>query len=354
MGTIFSAGLLGGLIGALPAIHLDLRFGRRKMMHFCLLWFAAGSALTAVVTNASMLLAVRLFTGIGLGMAVPLLMGTMTDSVPAGIRARALALITCAIPAGGLLGGILAAAIMPVAGWRILFVIGAIAPLVLMLPLQKAMKAVEHRFNALKSGSIQSVGETVRFVGEMFRIAGVGLILLLATNFFSMLLGFSLMNWTPSLLVSSGTDTSYASLAGGLLNGGAMIAILSLGYVLDRRDALITGLVCYGLAAVSLLALSGALDGGSLTLAVTTVAGFFGIGSQICLNYLIADSVRQDQRVAVLGVAMIASRSGGAVGPLLLGMLIQVGWTSANVFVVLRGARHNRDAWDLLVGQPAS
>ena len=332
IGSMFSIGLFGGLVGAVPAIHLDKLVGRRRLMMICLLWFAVGSAVTAMVTSAPVMLIVRFLSGVGLGMAIPLLMGTMTDSVPTRIRARALAVITCAIPAGALLGGLIAAAVLPTMGWRILFVIGAVAPVVLMLPFNMALRNVEHRFSALRSGGVDTVGATVRFVGQMFRFGGIGLVLLLLTNFCSMLLTFSLMSWTPSLLVQSGADNSFASLAGGILNGGAMIATLTLGFVLDRYDAERTALICYGLAMLSLLVMAAAGGAGAATLGIVVIAGFFGIGSQICLNYMIAHSVRAEQRVAIIGIAMIASRMGGTVGPMLFGLLIQIGWTPPAMF----------------------
>lgn len=337
VGSIFAAGLFGNLVGALMTIRLETWLGRSRLLTLCLVWIAIGSLLTTVVRSGESLLALRFVTGIGLGMAIPLLLGIVTDSVPVSVRARGLAIVTCAIPAGGLLAGLLASVIIPVAGWRALFWVGFVLPLVLIPPMWKAMATAKIQADPQDGEAIGKESAFGARIRAMYQSGGAGMVIIIVTNFFSMLLAFSLMNWVPSLLVKTGLSTSQASFAGGLLNGGAMFATLAVGYLLDRFTPLRVGVICYALAACFLLGFGQVEGGERVTYALSFGAGFFAVGAQVSITYLIAHSVSAAHRVTVLAISMIASRTGGALGPLLLGFLVDEGLTLPAVFALLSG-----------------
>ena len=329
IGTMFSAGLIGGLCGAPLTVLIEPKIGRRLFLLLCVTWFALGSVATALAPSGTALIAIRFLSGVGLGMAVPLLMGAMTDSVPRGIRARSLALVTCAIPGGALCAGVTAAAIIGQHGWRSMFWIGSALPL-LLIPL--VLVGVPESRGMAHSGAGGATDQRSTPLAQLRATlgeGGVALTVLLVANFASMLLAFSLMSWTPSFMLMKGLGQSDASLAGGLLNGGAMAAILTLGYLIDRIGATRIAVTTFSIGAVSLLTMAQIHLGARPTLIVISCVGFFVIGSHIGLNYLLAHSVSAPRRIVVMSIAMVLSRTGAGVGPFLFGTLVQIGWTPA-------------------------
>ena len=91
-------------------------------------------------------------------------------------------------------------------------------------------------------------------------------------------------------------------------------------------------MACYVGSAIFLAALALTTGDGPWVLTFSFLAGFTGVGVQIAVTYMIANAVSAQLRVAVLSVAMVFSRSGGAAGPLAVGILAQAGYSPGSVF----------------------
>ena len=124
-------GLLGGMMGD--------RYGRRTALLTSVLTFAVLTVAIAFVDTIPMLLALRFLSGVGLGGAMPNAATLASEYVPRRQRPSAVTFTIVCIPLGGFVAAELAARIIPVYGWRNLFIVGGTIPLVLAAVLWKVL-----------------------------------------------------------------------------------------------------------------------------------------------------------------------------------------------------------------------
>jgi putative MFS transporter len=137
-GMLLAATNLGAFLGSLIGGYLCDKFGRRTMYKTNLLIYGFGSMACAIAPNYFILLVLRVITGLGMGAQIPTGYSTFGEFVPPGLRGKfggALALVTnLSQPAA--LG--ITALLIPMAGWRWVFVVGAI-PALLVWWVQRSM-----------------------------------------------------------------------------------------------------------------------------------------------------------------------------------------------------------------------
>lgn len=112
--------MIGGLLGGLAGD----RFGRRPTLITCVVLFGVLTCVMALVGSIGALSVLRLLAGIGLGGAMPNAATLSSEYVPTRQRAFAVTATIVCIPLGGALAGEIAALVIPVSGWRALFVVG--------------------------------------------------------------------------------------------------------------------------------------------------------------------------------------------------------------------------------------
>ena len=116
-------GLLGGVMGD--------RLGRRTALLASVIAFAVLTLAIAFVDTIPALLVLRFLSGVGLGGAMPNAATLASEYVPRRQRPSAVTFTIVCIPLGGFVAAELAARIIPVYGWRSLFIVGGVIPLVL-------------------------------------------------------------------------------------------------------------------------------------------------------------------------------------------------------------------------------
>jgi MFS transporter, AAHS family, 4-hydroxybenzoate transporter len=134
-GPIFSSALVGATIGAATFGPLADRFGRKILLMAAVLLIGVFTILTVFANSVPMLVTVRVLAGLGLGGATPCFIALTSEYTPARLRAALVTLMWSAFPLGGLLGGLLNWYLIPHAGWRAIFYLGGVAPLVLAVVL---------------------------------------------------------------------------------------------------------------------------------------------------------------------------------------------------------------------------
>jgi putative MFS transporter len=129
---------VGMTIGSLAAGFLGDAFGRRFTYQVNLLIFGLASLAAAFAPSMEWLIAARFVMGLGLGAEIVVGYSTLTEFVPPRSRGRWLSfmalIVVCGLPATTILGSL----IIPIFGWRPMFVIAAVGALIVWY-LRKAL-----------------------------------------------------------------------------------------------------------------------------------------------------------------------------------------------------------------------
>lgn len=132
MGLVITAQSLGRAIGNTSWGWLADRYGRKLAFMVGVIWFAAFSGLTALAWSYSALLVIQLLFGIGFGGEWTASAALLMESVPARSRQVASSLMMAGYEVGFFAAAGTQAILLPLFGWRALFVVG-IAPALLAI-----------------------------------------------------------------------------------------------------------------------------------------------------------------------------------------------------------------------------
>ncbi len=132
MGLVITAQSLGRAIGNTSWGWLADRYGRKLTFMVGVVWFAAFSGMTALAWSYSALLVIQLLFGIGFGGEWTASAALLMESVPARSRQVASSLMMAGYEVGFFAAAATQAVLLPLYGWRALFVVG-IAPALLAI-----------------------------------------------------------------------------------------------------------------------------------------------------------------------------------------------------------------------------
>ena len=356
LGPVFGAGLFGLMIGALLLSPAADRFERKKIIILSTVAFGAGALATAFVEGVGALIFIRFLTGLGLGGAMPNAIAMTSEFSPRRRRATMVMLMFCGFSIGGALGGLVSAALIPHFGWRMVFIVGGVAPL-LMAPILALKLPESVRFLALAGNADARVGQLLglinpkaafalatRFVVNEPELKGIPVkhlfkgertlvtLLFWVLFFMSLLDIYFLSNWLPTVLSDFGASVSKAAEVGSLLQIGGVVGTVLLGSIIDRFSfravALVYFVAVFAIAAIGQLGHSIVLIGSAIF-----VAGFCIAGGQIASNALAAGFYPTSVRATGVGWALGIGRIGSIVGPLVGGVLLSLKWSAGEVFL---------------------
>jgi AAHS family 4-hydroxybenzoate transporter-like MFS transporter len=352
-GPVFGSSLFSGLIGALVVGQAGDRFGRKPVLIFSVLVVALGSLATPFTQSISALLIVRLVTGFGLGGALPIIISITSEFSPKRLRLNIVALMYCGFPFGSVLGGVLAAQLIPRFGWASIFYIGGVVPLILIptfaliMPESLSFLASNGKRDQVDALSkrlglqaddltvVQSDPQARATVRRLFAEGrAIGTLFLWTTLFLSLLLTVFLVNWMPLVAHQAGLGIKSAVLGVTALNLGGIVGCFLIGWISKHFRSIVPIAVAYvlGGAAVGLIGL--VVQSGRILLAVSFVAGLLTVGSQMCAVSLSASYYESALRSTGVGWALGIGRIGAIIGPVIGGVLIARHVATPTLFLI--------------------
>ena len=355
-GQVGSAGLLGAAFGALSFGPLADLFGRKWFMIIAMVVFAIFSFMTARSAALDHLLAFRFFAGLGLGGVTPAFLAMGAELAPRRLRDVFVTILFASFPAGGLIGSLTSAWVIPAFGWRAVFYIGTVAPLaiavILALWLPESIRfllarnigqeRVRRTLERIMPGAVPADAELIAPpdparagapVTHLFTEGRAIPTLLLWVPFFMVFMVLVTVTfWTPAVLNSVGFSLSAAALIVGLNNLGSVIASVMSGWLVQRCGPfwiLIPSFVVGGLC----LAWFGQATSSVVILGIASfLAGFFVGGTGTGLIAVAAGMYPTAIRSTGIGWAMGMGRVGQFFGPVLTGVLVGWGYRVGGIF----------------------
>ncbi|WP_327711606.1 MFS transporter [Streptomyces sp. NBC_00464] len=373
--AVLTVGSAGMLVGALLSGRLADRYGRVKVIAYCVAASGVASLALTACTSLTPFLALRFLQGLAIGGEVPVAAAFISEITRSFKRGRFVLLYELVFPAGLTIGALVAAWVVPAAGWRVMFAIAAVPGLLAFLVQRKVpesprwlaergrleeadavMTGIEAKVSAATGEPLprpvasastapapaataatpaERAASGIRglFTGRYRRrtlVVGV----IWFTGYF---VNYGVTSWLPSiykdeygLTLSDALLYSTVTSVAGLL--GCLIVALTVD-VLGRRRIFA---ICLGASAALLLTLA-ALGAGTpaqvLIWTSLSAVGFFG--SNICLYLYTPELYPTRMRALGCSVGGAVNRLGVILGPILVGVVYAAGDSVTAVFVML-------------------
>ncbi|MBH1965648.1 MAG: MFS transporter [Comamonadaceae bacterium] len=353
LAPILTAGIIGMTLGAMTLGMLGDKLGRRPTIMISLAIFGGATLATAWSTDTNHILILRFVAGVGMGGCTPVLLALAAEYGPARHRGAIMTGVLLGLPAGAMLGGLLAARMLPVIGWQGIFIVGGAVPLVMLaflaflLPeslyfrasrgdstgqryIAKILaKIVSHplpanaQFTVPESSKARASVRALFADGNARNTAAIWAIYLL-----NWVAWFMLLSWLPTVLKAGGLPASEAPFGTVIVNAVFIICAIPLSFLLPRINTRRLLMVMFACGIAVAIGLSFAGQNWPLVFALAGAAGFGIGGQQIALNYLIAGAYPTALRATATGWSIGMGRTGAIVGSAIGGSFLAWGGPS--------------------------
>ena len=328
LGLFFSASTVGMLAGAWLGGWLADRKGRKAVLLLSVALFGIFSLATAWSASLSMLILMRLLTGLGMGAALPVLITLAAESNPRSAT-RAVALMYAGTPIGGAIAGMSS---ILADRWQTIFLWGGLLPLLVLPLLALGLKA--DGASSLSSGKPENP-EQVAARDSFLRGRWAPTLLLWCAFLAAMLVFYLMLNWTPMLLAQKGLSKGQIGFFQAFVNISGALALILLSPLLSGRHQTKMAMGAYLLIIAGLLTTAWMPPS---TLLVLVAASMLGAGLLTAQSVLYASGPRlypTEVRATGTGAAIAVGRVGSVTGPVVAGAVLSVGVSPALLMVLI-------------------
>ena len=359
-GLLVSSGLVGFLIGSAGHGMIADRIGRRATL-LGAIWIASLFTLATALFAGSFasFCLIRLFTGLGLGVLLPLGTTYINELAPKKV-ANVFTVWGVAFgwATGGTVAGLVGVFATPVWGWRSIYYLGSLSFLLLIqlhlyLPESVRFLALRGRHDEIRRllaklrpertqiyakariadpVAVSAQGSLAVLLGARYRRTTLAI---WASAFLVLFCIFGLSGWIPTVMMQRGETFSTSFAFGALMQIGSFIGGLACGWISDRRGSARAALACWWLiGAVSVFTLA-LVNNHMVNLIGTAAAGIFVVGGQFVLNNATAATYDTGVRATGVGMELGVGRIGAILGPFVVGMLQQIHPGPLGMFVAI-------------------
>ncbi|MGF6817865.1 AAHS family 4-hydroxybenzoate transporter-like MFS transporter [Paraburkholderia atlantica] len=265
---VVASGLIGMGIGSAFAGLFADRFGRRWAVIGSVFVFGLATCAISLAPNVAAIATLRFIAGLGIGGALPTSTTLTAEFTPARFRTFAVTATILCVPLGGMVAGLFAGQVLPVYGWRGLFVAGGVLPLVLGIVLVAALPE-SPRFMARRPHRWPELAKLLRRMGrdvpadasytdvrEQSAEKHVGFTALFRDGrsrdtvaiwgalFMCLLAVYAAFSWLPSMLTSEGLSVSLAGYGLSAYNLGGVIGAVLCALAIGRYGSRWPLLLC--------------------------------------------------------------------------------------------------------------
>jgi len=334
---VVSLGYVGMMVGGALAGVAGDRFGRKQALLGSVAAFGVMTLATAMARDVTTLGTLRILAGVGLGGALPNAATLAAEFVAPAKRPMAVTATIVCVPVGGMLAGILGSQLLETTGWRALFVMCGLAPLITAAGLTRLLPESPGYLDRSTDRSAASAPLSSLFSVE-YRRDTIALWFSFCSCLLAVYLGFS---WLPTMLAGAGFAPGVASSGITAFNLGGVVGALAGGAVMSRigsRAAMLTmnvgaiaGAVVLGLMTISVEAALAPI------MIMLTITGGLINAIQTTMYVLATNVYPSGVRASGVGAATAVGRTGailsGYAGPWALALR-----GSASYFALIAGA----------------
>jgi MFS family permease len=313
--SLVTATLVGAVIGGLVFGILSDRLGRVRVLTWTIVMFAVFTGLCALAQGYWDLLFYRAIAGVGLGGEFGIGMALVAEAWPASKRARASSYVGLGWQSGVLAAAIVTPILLPVIGWRGMFVVG-IFPAIAAFFIRRTLHEPEV-FVANKAKDPNAAFSLRLLIADRETIkTSLGMVILCSVQNFGY---YGIMIWLPNYLSTRfGYGLTQSAVWTSVTIAGMALGIFLFGHIADRvgrRPAFLSYMLG---AAIMVVVYSRLVDPTALLIA-GAVMGFFVNGMLGGYGALISELYPTAARATAQNVFFNIGRAVAGFGPLAVG-----------------------------------
>ncbi|MGC8657598.1 MAG: MFS transporter [Desulfomonilaceae bacterium] len=160
-GLLGSASLAGMAFGAVLAGIFADRFGRKMVFQTSMIIWGLAAILCSISWNYDSLLVFRFILGFGMGAEFPIAQSMVSEIIPAPCRGKYIALLEGFWPLGFILAGVVSFLLVPVGGWRPVFLVTGL-PAIYVLVIRRKVPESPRWYES--RGFLQDAEKTIQHI----------------------------------------------------------------------------------------------------------------------------------------------------------------------------------------------